>query len=840
MAQSTTTDSGTVIIPDVYSKITVQTSNSGLATTGVLVLMGEADGGPDFSEETDLQVDASYGPDQYGAVQAKYQSGPIVDAFRTAAQPSNDAQIPGSPNRIIIVKTNASTKASADLLNPNSSVYSAMEASAGGALGNLVYFNVTAQASEVVPTTGAFTWIHPAGTANIALSVNGVITAVAIAANLAPSAFVTAVNAASAGVTATGGAVIQYVTISGTLAVAASGNTITVTRSVNWNVTPAAGDTLTISSTSVIKGASGENIGSYVVTSATPTTVVAVKKSDGATGATGTPGSITAPANVAAQAIVSTTVDLQGYGTVTIANNVATLLQGVGKSLEFAELTTGTDLVSRYVFSGVTAVTWVSKASSAQLLSSATEQRVTTNVSRSVDNVQETWNAGGEIGLKVSYKGGTAATMTITDEQLTTTVTGGSGDNQTFLFEQGGQTATIADLVNFLSAQTGYSASVGTTAIGQLPVTALDQGVFNIASSFGAKNGRIKTDSYRYAQAVVNNSVTVTVERADAGIPAVQAVTYLSGGAKGSTSDADVVDALTALESVQCNFIIPLFSRDASDDITDGLTDAASTYTIDAINANCRTHVLSMSTLKRKRNRQAFLSFKGTFTAARDAAANISSFRCSMNFQDIKVSNSTGAVTQFAPWMGAVAAAGMQAAGFYRPIVNKFINISGALQAAGDFNDQNITDMENALLAGLLPVVRGEAGGFRWVSDQTTYGKDNNFSLNSIQATYITDIVALSSAQQMRNAFVGQALSDVSPGILLSYFEGLMAEFMRLKLLAPSSDAPGGFKNASVIINGPVFVVNAEIKIAGALYFGLLNFLVSQVTGSASSTSSNG
>jgi hypothetical protein len=587
------------------------------------------------------------------------------------------------------------------------------------------------------------------------------------------------------------------------------------------------------------RAARNQNVGSYIVTAATSTTVTAIKKSDGATGASGTPGTITSPVTVSAQSIVSTTADLQGFGVVTLTNTSATLLQGVGKSLEFAELTTGTDLVSRYVWIGTSAATWVSKAAGAQLITSATEQRVTTNVNRSFDNVQETWTVGGEIGLSVSYSG-TAATMTVSGTQVSTTVTGGSGSDQTFVFKQGDQTATIADLVNFLNAQTGYKAAVGTTAIGQLPATALDHGTFGINSSFGAKNGRIKTDAFRYNQAVGNNSTTVTVARASAGLPAVSAVAYLSGGTRGGTSDADVVDALTALESVQCNFIIPLFSRDATNDITDGLTDSTSTYTIASINANVRSHVLAMSTLKRKRNRQGFLSFKGTFAAARDAGANISSFRCSMNFQDVKVPSTTGAVTQFAPWMGAVAAAGMQAAGFYRPIVNKFINISGALQAAGDFNDQNQTDMENALLAGLLPIARGDNGGFRWVSDQTTYGKDNNFSLNSIQATYITDVVALSSAQQMRNAFVGQALSDVSPGILLSYFEGLMAEFMRLKLLSPSSDAPNGFKNASVTINGPVFVVNAEIKIAGALYFGLLNFLVSQVTGTASSTSSNG
>ncbi len=678
-----------------------------------------------------------------------------------------------------------------------------------------------------------------AGTANIALSVNGVTTAVAIAANLSPSAFVSAVNAASAGVTATGGAVVQYVTVAGTLAVAVSGNTITVTRSVNWNVTPTVGETLTISSTSAIKGGSNQNIGSYIVTSATPTTVVAIKKSDGASGATGTPGTITPPAAVSAQSIVSTTADVQGFGTVTVTNNVATILPGVGKSLEFAQLTTGTDLVSRYAWVSTTAASWVSTAAAPVLLSSTAEQRITMNVNRSLDNTQESWYVGGEIGLKVSYAG-TAATITIDEDGFTTSVSGGNGDNLTYLFAQGGQDATIADVVNFLNAQTDYSASVGTTALGQLAASSLDWGTFAINSSHGAKNGRIKTDAYRFAQSVGQNSSTVEFDRADKGIPQVQAVTYLSGGLKGNTSDADVSAALTALESVQLNFIVPLFSRDASEDITDGLTDDASDYTIDAINAACRTHVLSMSTLKRKRNRQAFLSFKGTFAAAREAAANISSFRCSMNFQDMKVISSTGSIVQFAPWMSACAAAGMQAAGFYRPILNKFINCSGAIQAAGDFNDQNQTNMEDALLAGLLPIARGDNGGFRWASDQTTYGKDNNFSMNSIQATYITDVVALSSAQQMRNAFIGQALSDVSPGILLSYFEGLMAEFVRLKLLAPSSDAPAGFKNASVTISGPVFVVNAEIKIAGALYFGLLNFLVSQVQGSASSTGSNG
>jgi hypothetical protein len=60
-----------------------------------------------------------------------------------------------------------------------------------------------------------------------------------------------------------------------------------------------------------------------------------------------------------------------------------------------------------------------------------------------------------------------------------------------------------------------------------------------------------------------------------------------------------------------------------------------------------------------------------------------------------------------------------------------------------------------------------------------------------------------------------------------------MADFLRLKLIAVSDDAPKGFKNASIKISGTTMVVNVEIKLAGAIYFIPINFLVSQVTQAA-------
>jgi hypothetical protein len=298
---------------------------------------------------------------------------------------------------------------------------------------------------------------------------------------------------------------------------------------------------------------------------------------------------------------------------------------------------------------------------------------------------------------------------------------------------------------------------------------------------------------------------------------------------RGGTSDADVTAALAALEKVRGNFLVPLFSRDASLDLVDLLTDSSSTYTIDGINTAARKHVLLCSTLKRGRNRQAFLSKKDTFANAKEAASNTASFRCVMPFQDIRNPNALGTIKQFAPWMGAVVAAAMQAAGFYRAIVAKYANIVGAIQAAKDFDDQDDTNVEDALLAGLLPLRKAETGGWKWVSDQTTYGKDSNFVYNSIQATYVADVIAMTTKQRMENAFVGQSVADVNAALALAFLETIMADFKRLKLIASSDDAPRGFRNASIKISGTAMIVSVEVKLAGAIYFIPISFLVSQV-----------
>jgi hypothetical protein len=85
----------------------------------------------------------------------------------------------------------------------------------------------------------------------------------------------------------------------------------------------------------------------------------------------------------------------------------------------------------------------------------------------------------------------------------------------------------------------------------------------------------------------------------------------------------------------------------------------------------------------------------------------------------------------------------------------------------------------------------------------------------------------------MERAFVGKSVADVSAAVALSYLDAIMADFFRLKLIAASSDAPLGYKNARIVISGSVMKVSVEVKIAGAIYFIPISFFVTEITQAA-------
>ena len=844
---------GSYTIPGAYPSITVAPTNSGLATTGVLVLVGEADSGAVYSAEPDLASNY-FGPDQVADVVAKYKSGNLVEAFRQAASAIIDPDIGGSFTRAILVKTNTPVKASGTLGKINSGgIYATLRDKTGGKNGNLLYFTVTAPnstitapTSEVLPTTGSFTYAAPSAATgtDMKFRVNGsTMIPFTVTQFMRPDLFVAGV-AALATVTpaypidATGG--VDRTAIATGLSITlgdVSGNSCTFTFGGAVIAGVAVGDTFQITSGGTF---ATNNLGCYVITAinAGRTVLTCTKLSDGVPGANGT---VTAPTGVSGGTY--SYIYQKVYSPVTIGLDAVAantlLIDGQGKAMEIADAATpaGASTYCFYNLGSAARTSWVSTAALPAVLTSSVEASVSLNVFRSLDSTQESITSGGEVALKVGYKGDTAQVV-INASTLVFTCTGGSGVGFTATKSD---FPTIGDLAAFISAQTGWTGAAGTGQLASLPPSVIDYGTFACGSTNGAQICRIKDDAYRFRLAVANSGTVELGSTPTSGQPVTTAVglmTFLIDGAKGASTHANVTAAIDACEKIRANFIVPLFSRDAGStilagtDIYDGLTDAGSTYTIDGINSYLKSHVNKMSTIKAKRNRQAFLSKRGTAAVVYQAAGDLASSRCVMTFLDFKESTPSG-IVQFQPWMGAVLAAATQAGAFYKSIVRKAVNSTGVIQAAGDWTYNSDSDIENALKAGLLPVQKYDTGGLYWTSDQTTYGKDGNSVYNSIQMVYAADTVALTTALRMERAFVGKSVADVSAGLALAYLQGIMSDFLRIKLIAPSSDAPLGFRNAKIVIEGPAMRVSVEVKIAGSIYFIPIAFYVSEITQTA-------
>lgn len=145
MAQRLVTSWINTNIPGSNFNITVKSNPVGLGSSGITVIIGEADGGDSYQNV--VLKNNSFTPDQLDRVSEQYLSGQIVDAFRAFSAPSADADIAGSANRIYIVKTNAGTQASAIV----DTDYGILKDQNWGEPGNNYKYQITSIAAEATP-----------------------------------------------------------------------------------------------------------------------------------------------------------------------------------------------------------------------------------------------------------------------------------------------------------------------------------------------------------------------------------------------------------------------------------------------------------------------------------------------------------------------------------------------------------------------------------------------------------------------------------------------------------------------------------------------------------------
>jgi hypothetical protein len=299
---------------------------------------------------------------------------------------------------------------------------------------------------------------------------------------------------------------------------------------------------------------------------------------------------------------------------------------------------------------------------------------------------------------------------------------------------------------------------------------------------------------------------------------------------------------LSKFEKFRVNSVVPLFSRDASEDIADALTDAGSTYTIDAIHQAVKTHLSLMSTTKKKSERQGYLSFKGSYADAKTKIATMAAARIQMVIQDIRQADSEGNIKWFQPWAGAALLAGARGGSpIGNPMTFKYFNMSGIRQTGQPMStaEQDIvTDfdpdvqyddaIQNALTFWEAP----QTGGFRLVVDNTTYNKDGNWVYNRGNVLYAADVLAYDFRNQLENIYVGLK-NTVSAAEIKSTCEAILTTYLAQGITVSTADAKNGFKQLVVQINGNTVNISVIVKLVEGIDFVLADITLQRASQTA-------
>jgi hypothetical protein len=440
----------------------------------------------------------------------------------------------------------------------------------------------------------------------------------------------------------------------------------------------------------------------------------------------------------------------------------------------------------------------------------------------------------------VQYTGnGTAASMTIANGVLTTTLTGQSDSSANLTIALG--SLTMKGLVDQINAHAGYSASLMTVSLSQTPSAQLD--------AVAAESILTAQPLMMIQQEIINlinNSARVSASASGAGIPDNQTA-LLAGGAQGASANSDFAAGMAAALGIDLNAILCCISRDASVDVADaaqGFTDPSSTYTLASVQAAQESHLRLRGSVKNRKEAQGFGGVRlQTKAAALAVVAGTGSELEQVCIQDIYMNDATGNNRWMHPHVTAAFAAGMRTGvSVGEPLTFKYANVintghfvnPATGNSAGDFNPA--IDFDQAIQAGAM-FLEQVSGGFRWVVDCTTYGIDDSFVFNRgsvVEAVQYVNKYLRSRAEQF---FVGQKISNGSASSISTAVATWLKELNapNVNITTASAGAPNGYdpKSLSVVVTGNTAHVSVKYIPVQGLDFVLFSFTIGDISQSA-------
>jgi hypothetical protein len=478
----------------------------------------------------------------------------------------------------------------------------------------------------------------------------------------------------------------------------------------------------------------------------------------------------------------------------------------------------------------------------AGLIQSASEDMAVITTSNKRDLVDESITIGGNIAVRIGRNGGIAPNVTISATQMI--LTNNAAPEHTLVLAD---FATLSQLAAFINSSTGgnWTLTLSSTLFGQLSPSVLDrQTALGALGSATVLPATIKRDAVEVRDFFAQSSAIELIAGANAyaGLLDASAETFLTGGAKGATSTSDITSALSKFEKFRVNSVVPLMSRDATEDAADGLTDVGSNYTIDGIHQAVKTHLSLMATTKRRSERQGYLSYKASYDDSKQKAQDLATARVQLSIQDVRQTDSDGVIKWFQPWAGSCLLAGARGGSpIGLPMTGKYFNMSGIRHtgqpmatAEADIVIDFDPDLQydDAIQNGLTFWEAPQTGGFRLVVDNTTYGRDGNWVFNRGNVLYAADVLAFDFRSQLENIYVG-VKNTINATEVKSTCESILATYLAQGITVSTSDAKNGFKQLVVQINGNTINISVVVKLVEGIDFILADITLQRAQSTA-------
>ena len=822
MAINVTFNGATIYKPGAYSKEVIDLGGGfPVGPTGIVAIFGEAPSGPPGSKAGDITSNA-YTPDQFPAIVSLYGNGDIADACSFLFAPGADGAIPGGAQQVFIYKTNESTQAALEL-SPDTYTFTTPTSVPVSATAGAVY-TLNGQLFTVTSTVTSSNTVSMTSPSALTVDTGTLVLLTGTGSSSIPfiSYSVVSYGTVVSQIWGTGGNQIIYTDI------AVPASPATITSSAPFTLSSlSSSDAFTLR----IQGAATALDNTFTATNA-PYASIAAMNADLALSGNWSQG---LPSNIS---FVASGTPSLAY--LTITQGLGTNPQRNGYGMNF-ELVSGNMLPIVNIPSG--------------LYTSLSEDMAVITVNNAGTLTTESGTVGGTIVFNVGRIGTSSSlnvapviTINATDLLLI------NNSIVEYTIPLANYTS-ISSLVSFINGNTKglWSAAAASTLTGQLSPSIMDE-VTNLGANgaSGILPAQIKNDANAvqtfFSQSAQVNLFGPYIETNPlslpkaTGLPDPQGPINLSGGVLGGTMSADIANALLAIQEVHVNSVIPLFSRDATQDILDGITDPSSTYTIDAIHQAVKTFLSLQATIKAKSECQGYLSLKDTYATCKLEASNMADSRIQLCIQDIRQVDASGNINWFLPWAGSCLLAGARGGSpVGLPMTFKYFNMSGIRQTGQllstpeaqiviDFNPQ--TQHDDAIMNGITFWEKPLTGGFRLVVDNTTYGADDNWVYNRANVQYAADVLAYDFRSQLENIYVG-AKNTVSAAEVKSTCDSILSSYLAQGITVSTSDAPQGYKQLVVQIVGNTINISVVVKLVEGIDFVLATITLQRASSSA-------